>query len=74
MAARFDPLDKDAIPWLLLTAAEHSGSGLMNSVTHIQRLNTKGGKAPAAGCDASHVGDETRVPYTADYFFYGNQP
>ncbi|HVP50918.1 MAG TPA: DUF3455 domain-containing protein [Terriglobales bacterium] len=73
VAARFDPPDKDAIPWLLLTATEHSGSGLMNSVTHIQRLNTKRGKAPAAGCDASHAGDERRVPYTADYFFYADQ-
>ena len=73
VAARFDPADKDAIPWLLLTAVDHSGSGLMNNVTHIQRLNTAGGKAPATGCDGSHVGDETRVPYTADYFFYGTQ-
>jgi len=73
VAARFDSPDKDAIPWLLLTAVDHSGSGLMNNVTHVQRLNTKGGKAPAAGCDGSHVGDETRVPYTADYFFYGNK-
>jgi len=72
-AARFDPPDKDAIPWLLLTAGDHSGNGLLNNVTHIQRLNTKGGKAPATGCDASHVGNNTRVPYTADYFFYGNQ-
>lgn len=73
VAARFDSPDKDAIPWLLLTAADHSGAGLMNNVTHIQRLNTKGGKAPAAGCDGSHAGDETHVAYTADYFFYGNQ-
>ena len=74
VAARFDPPDKDTIPWLLLTVADHSGNGLLNNVTHIQRLNTRGGKAPAAGCDGSHVGDETRVPYTADYVFYGNQP
>jgi hypothetical protein len=72
VAARFDPPDKNAIPWLLLTAVDHSGNGLMNNVTHIQRLNTSGGKAPATGCDGSHVGDETRVAYTADYFFYGN--
>ena len=73
VAARFDPPDKNAIPWLLLTAADHSGSGSMSTVTYIQRLNTKGGKAPAAGCDGSHVASETRVPYTADYFFYANQ-
>ena len=74
VAARFDSPDKDAIPWLLLTAADHSGNGLLSNVTHIQRLNTKGGKAPAAGCDASHVGTETRVAYTADYLFYASQP
>jgi hypothetical protein len=73
VAARLDSPDKDAIPWLLLTAVDHSGTGLMNHVTHIQRLNTKGGKAPAGGCDASHAGEETRVAYTADYYFYGNQ-
>jgi len=33
-------------------------------------LNTKGGKAPVSGCDASHVGQEVRAPYTADYLFY----
>ena len=73
VAARADSPDKDSIPWLLLTAVDHSGSGLMANVAHIQRLNTKGGKAPAGGCDSSHAGEETRVAYTADYFFYGNQ-
>lgn len=72
MAARFDSPDKDSIPWLLVKAVDHSGTGLMTNVTYIQRLDTKGGKAPAGGCDASHVGDETHVAYTADYFFYGN--
>ena len=37
----------------------------------IQRLNTKGGKAPVSGCDSSHAGLEVRVAYSADYFFYG---
>ena len=73
VAARADSPDKDSVPWLLLTAADHSGSGLMAGVTHIQRLNTKGGKAPAAGCDASHAGQETRVAYSADYYFYGTR-
>jgi hypothetical protein len=60
----------DSIPWLLLSTVSHDGSGVLSPVTHIQRLNTKGGKAPASGCDASHVGQEVRVPYTADYVFY----
>jgi hypothetical protein len=68
--ARTDSPDKDAIPWLLLAAVDHSGSGLLSHVSHIQRLNTKGGKAPSAGCDASHADAETRVPYSADYLFY----
>jgi len=61
----------DSIPWLLLAAIGHSGEGVLAHVTNIQRLNTKGGKAPAGGCDATHEGQETRVAYTADYFFYG---
>jgi hypothetical protein len=43
----------------------------MTKTTFIQRLNTKGGSAPAEGCAVSaDVGKETLVPYTADYFFF----
>ena len=62
--------DPDSIPWLLLTATDHQGNGLMSHVSSIQRLLTKGGKAPAMRCDASHKGDEARSHYTAVYFFY----
>jgi Protein of unknown function (DUF3455) len=63
--------DADSIPWLLVTIVGHSDNhGLLSRATTIQRLNTKGGNAPAAGCDAAHVGQETRVPYYADYLFY----
>jgi hypothetical protein len=62
--------DADSIPWLLVNVISHDGSGVLSSVTTIQRLNTKGGKAPATGCDASHLGQELRVPYSADYLFY----
>ena len=63
--------EADSIPWLLLVATGHSGEGILANVTNIQRLNTKGGKAPAGGCDAEHAGQETRAAYTADYVFYG---
>jgi hypothetical protein len=63
--------DTDSIAWLLLVATGHSGEGILANVTNIQRLNTKGGKAPAGGCDAAHEGQEARTAYTADYFFYG---
>ena len=61
--------DPDSIPWLLLTATDHAGDGLKN-VNSIQRLGTKGGKAPAAGCDSSHKDEQTRIHYIADYYFY----
>jgi hypothetical protein len=71
VAARQDSPDADAIPWLLLTASGHSGSGILSRVTTIQRIHTKGGQPPAAaGCDDSHRGDESKSAYTADYYFY----
>jgi hypothetical protein len=60
----------DAVPWLLLQATSTAGKGRFTDVTYIQRLRTKGGKAPAAGCDAGHAGAETRASYSADYYFY----
>lgn len=62
--------DADSIPWLLVNIVSHEGTGVLARATTIQRLNTKGGKAPASGCDASHAGKELRVPYSADYLFY----
>jgi hypothetical protein len=69
--ARQDAPDADSIPWLLLTATGHSGSGILTRVTTIQRLHTKGGQQPPPEfCDASHVGTEAKRPYSADYYFY----
>jgi hypothetical protein len=62
--------DGDSIPWLLLTATDHHGDGVMKDVSSIQRISTKGGKSPAAGCDESHKGAEARSHYTAVYNFY----
>lgn len=69
--ARVDaPNPKKAIPWLLLEARSHSGSGVFSTITHIQRLDTVGGVAPKKGCDAEHAGEVARVPYTARYAFF----
>ena len=62
--------DADSIPWLLVTVVSHDGNGVLSRVTSIQRVNTKGGKAAASGCDASQVGKEIRVAYSADYRFF----
>lgn len=60
-------VDPASIQWLSLTAVP-SGNGLFAGVTFIQRLNTAGGLAPATA--GTTIGQEARVPYTADYLFY----
>ena len=65
----------NSIPWLLVQAvggaAGPTGGTLLSRTTYIQRLNTAGGVAPAAGCSQStDVGALSLVPYTTDYFFY----
>ncbi|MGC2208655.1 MAG: DUF3455 domain-containing protein [Candidatus Korobacteraceae bacterium] len=62
--------DPESIPWLLVNVVSHEGSGRLSRVTTVQRLDTKGGQAPASGCDAAHAGQEIRIPYSADYLFY----
>ena len=44
--------------------------GEFSDIAVVQRLNTAGGKAPTTGCDATTVDTQTRVPYSADYYFY----
>jgi hypothetical protein len=70
VAKRFDGCtpNPSAIPWLLLETVSTEGSGIFEGVTYIQRVNTTGGSAPAA--PGSFVGEEVRVPYTAEYYFY----
>lgn len=72
--AKDDGPDATAIPWLLLSAKATSGQGVFSPVKSIQRLYTSGGKAPAAGCDAAHTGQEARVAYKARYFFFVAKP
>jgi hypothetical protein len=69
-AANVPSPDAESIPWLLVTVVSHAGDGVLAKVSFIQRINTKGGKAPASGCDAAHAGQEVRVPYSADYRFF----
>jgi hypothetical protein len=69
-AANAPSPDADAIPWLLVKVVSHEGQGVLTPVTSIQRINTKGGKGPASGCDAGHAGQEVRVAYSADYLFF----
>jgi len=48
-----------------------TGGTLLSKTTFVQRLNTKGGSAPADGCAVpTDVGKQALVPYSADYYFY----
>jgi hypothetical protein len=60
--------DPAAIPWLKLEAVFSDGPGIFARVTYIQRVNTVGGLAPAA--PGAVMGEEARVPYLAEYYFY----
>ena len=62
--------DINAIPWLKLRAVSTEGPGVLARTAYIQRVNTTGGLAPTTGCDAEHLGQEARVAYTAEYYFY----
>jgi hypothetical protein len=63
----------DAIPWLLLEVKSQQGNGSLANVNWVQRVQTSGGKAPTTGCDRNTANTTTRVGYSADYLFYGNE-
>ena len=67
VSKRCDVAPQD-IPWLLLNVVRNEGPGVFSRVTHIQRLNTRGGQVPAV--DGTQAGEVRNVPYTAEYFFY----
>jgi len=70
-SAHVDSPDASSIPWLLVSAIGHSGDGVFAKVTSIQRINTQGGKPPAASeCSAASDGTESKSSYSADYYFY----
>jgi len=66
--------DAAAVPWLLLKATSHEGTGTFAHVTFIQRVDTVGGLPPAAECDQPHAGAEASAAYHATYFFYVSRP
>ena len=65
------PASPGNIALQLVKADPATGAGAMTGVSYIQRLNTKGGVAPALACDAASKGQRQQVRYEADYVFYG---
>ncbi|WP_374546072.1 DUF3455 domain-containing protein [Rhodoblastus sp.] len=58
------------IPWLLLKAKSHEGSGAWSQIAFVRRTATSGGMASKDGCDAEHIGQQLRAPYKATYQFF----
>jgi hypothetical protein len=68
--ASADAPDADAVPWLLLATKAENGGRFAN-VTHIQRVDTWGGRAPAA--PPAQVGETRQVRYEATYVLLGDR-
>ncbi|MEO8389312.1 MAG: DUF3455 domain-containing protein [Polaromonas sp.] len=58
------------IPLQLVKGNPAMGNGAMSGVTYIQRVDTRGGVAPAMACAAGNMGSKQIVKYQADYIFY----
>ena len=65
------PAGAGNIPLQLVKTEPAMGQGAMQGLSYIQRLNTRGGVAPAMACDAASKGQRQQVKYAADYAFYG---
>ncbi len=59
-----------AIPLQLVKANPAYLPGRLQGVSHIQRVATQGGTAPAQTCDTGMLGQRQVVKYQADYIFW----
>lgn len=64
------PAGDGNIPLQLVKANPAMGSGAMTGISHIQRVNLRGGVAPASPCTTDTRGKREVVKYQADYIFY----
>jgi len=60
-----------SVPWLLLKVKSHQGTGALDPVHFVRRVDTDGGAEPTGACDAVHNGEIARIPYSATYQFFG---
>jgi hypothetical protein len=64
------PAGSGNIPLQLVKAHPALGAGALVGVSHIQRVATRGGTAPALPCNAAAAGQKQTVQYQADYIFW----
>lgn len=68
VAANDDAPNAADLRWLLFTTRSY-GEGTFARITHVQRVNTRGGMPPAR-CEATQSGQLLRVDFSADFVFY----
>jgi Protein of unknown function (DUF3455) len=64
------PAGDGNIPLQLVKANPAIGQGVLSGISHVQRVATRGGVAPAMACDAAAKGKREVVKYQADYIFW----
>ncbi len=47
-----------------------SNAGVLQNISYIQRINTKGGQDISKPCTQADIGDKVTLPYQADYIFW----
>ena len=47
-----------------------AGAGVMQNISYIQRINTKGGQDISLPCAQANIGNKLTLPYQADYIFW----
>jgi len=67
LASDAAPADGD-LRWLLLGTRAY-GAGALAGITHVQRVNTRGGVPPLL-CEPRQAGQLLRVDFSADFVFY----
>ena len=58
------------IPIQLSKGTPGTGPGVLQNVSYIQRINTKGGQDLSKSCTQTDIGDKLTLPYQADYIFW----
>jgi Protein of unknown function (DUF3455) len=58
------------LPMQLSKGTTGAGAGMLQNVSYIQRIKTKGGLDFSKPCTQAEIGDKMTLPYQADYIFW----
>ncbi|UUZ76476.1 DUF3455 domain-containing protein [Polaromonas sp. P1(28)-13] len=58
------------LPYQLSKGTPGAAAGVLQNVTYIQRIKTKGGQDLSKNCTQNDLGDKLTLPFQADYIFW----